>query len=267
MTPLPDDAFDRCAAPPFVPSGRRHLVVCGAPVELLWLPERRQRRGRPAADRPAFAPSVVERIVAEEAVWEDAELALTPNRFPFAARQLVLWSKRALREPDAALLEPALAFADRHGATVLVNTVGAAASVPRAHLHLLAEPLPFGAALPFGPWAAGTTLGLQSVRVARAAPPFPALLVELRGPAGARARAAARLLELRTTPAVNLVDHGGRTWVFPRSAIETPGTGFPQALGAAELAGRWCFHDEAPFRHADPDALTEALRRAGCARS
>ena len=95
------------------------------------------------------------------------------------------------------------------------------------------------------------------------APPFPGVAAGVRGPAPERAVVVHRLLEARTTPAFNLVSQDSTTWVFPRSAIETPAPHFSHALGAAELWGRWCFGDEEPFRAATAKDLEAALR-LGC---
>ncbi len=70
------------------------------------------------------------------------------------------------------------------------------------------------------------------------------------------------LLRRRTTPAFSLVYTSGRAFVMPRS-IETPAPDFPQALGSAELFGRWCFEEESAFATATPASLDRALRRAG----
>lgn len=64
-------------------------------------------------------------------------------------------------------------------------------------------------------------------------------------------------------PAFNLVDDGTTTWLLPR-ALETPTPHFPQALGAAELWGRWCYDDEGAFRAATGSDLAAALAAAGC---
>ena len=66
----------------------------------MWLPERVGRRGRPGTGRPPFPESFVEHILADETVWRDDRFALTPNKHPFAARQL-LPSARARSAPDA----------------------------------------------------------------------------------------------------------------------------------------------------------------------
>jgi hypothetical protein len=76
-----------------------------------------------------------------------------------------------------------------------------------------------------------------------------------------RARAAARLLELRATPAVNLLSDGDTTWIVPRR-VETPAPFFAAPLGCAELWGRFCFEAETEFRAATPADLLAALAAA-----
>ena len=53
---------------PFAPAARRLLTVFGAPVQLVYVPERKQRHGRATAARPAFVRSPAARIVGSEAI-------------------------------------------------------------------------------------------------------------------------------------------------------------------------------------------------------
>ena len=85
---------------PFAPSATRALRLHGADVELAWIPERRLRAGQDRENRPAFAPCPADRIIAEEAYWQDDALALTPNKYPFGRDQRLLWMTRPAREPD-----------------------------------------------------------------------------------------------------------------------------------------------------------------------
>jgi len=103
----------------------------------------------------------------------------------------------------------------------------------------------------------------EGVSVARVRPPFPSYVLALSGAPDARARAVHRLLVLRAAIAFNAVDDGETTWLMPRSAAEITAPWFPQAFGASELWGRWCFLDEGPFRRADADGLLAALALAG----
>lgn len=264
MRTLPEDPFARVPNAPFEPAARRTTMLFGAEVELCWLPERRGRRGRPGPDRPPFPPCHAPRIVADEAVWSDDTLALTPNLHPFGSPQLLLWSTVPRREPDLRFLEAGLELAAAVGGTLLVNSIGAAASIPWAHAHLIGERRPFLPALPLEPASVALLADLDAVAVSRARAPFPACLLALRGPAPARARAAERLIRLRTCAAFGLADQDGTTWVFPRRR-EVPDPHFPQALGSAELWGRWCYDDRDAFDAATPADLTAALGAAGVA--
>jgi hypothetical protein len=197
--------------------------------------------------------------VAEESVWRANGCALTPNRFPFARRELLLWAEDPCREPGLALLETALLLEERCRGTVLLNSMGAAASITRAHAHVLGETLPFLDRLPREPWQA-LGLDLGEVETWQLAPPFPGLAVGVAGAAAARARAVHRLLEARTALAFNAASQNGITWVFPRSAVEIPAPHFPHALGGAELWGRWCYAERAAFAAATPRDLEQALQ-------
>ncbi|MFN9276618.1 MAG: hypothetical protein ACK6D2_12920 [Planctomycetota bacterium] len=245
----------------YAPAAVRRLRVFGAPVEAALVPARRQRLGAASAARPPFARSRAARIVADEAIWHGDGMALTPNAFPFAHGQRLLWPHAPLREPDAGLWQAAFAWADAAGGAALVNNVGAASSIGRAHAHLCAERLPFLAGLPerAGPLDLielpdGATLVAKDV---------PFCLLGVRGPAAARALAVVRLGEARLTAAWNVVAQDGAAWLLPRRS-ETPAPHFPHALGAAEVWGRWCYVDEDAFASAHDGGLESALVAAGC---
>src|SRR5690242_5727659 len=131
MTALPPDRALGSAVP-FAPAARRSLTVFGAPAELVLLPERAQRSGVPAPDRPAFRKSPAERILRDEVLWRRDGLAVTPNKFPFAREQWLLWDERDTREHGPALLHALFAWVEQLHGTGFVNTIGAAASIPRA---------------------------------------------------------------------------------------------------------------------------------------
>ncbi len=238
----------------------REVVVFGAPATVVLLPLRSQRADRPGSQRPAFAPGRADRIVAEEALWRGDGLAATPNRFPFLRDQRILWPTRPAREPDRALWLAAHEWVAAANGTGLLNSIGGAASIARAHVHLSPERLSFLAALPLRPVAAGK-LGVAAGVELRAAD-LPFCLLALRGPAPARSDALLQLAEERFTAAWNVVIDPEVSWVYPRS-LETPAPDFPHALGAAELAGRWCHATEATFAAATGAMMERALVNAG----
>jgi hypothetical protein len=253
---LPDDAHATLV--PFAPAARRHATVFGAPVELAFVPSRKARHGR-GAERPAFANSPADRIVRDEAFWSTDGFALTPNRYPFAAAQRLLWPRAPMRELPLAAWRAAFAWTTRTGGSALLNNIGAAATIAHAHVHLTTERLPFLAGLAerectldLGTPTAGTRL------VAKRAP-FCALGV--RGEPEAMAAEVQRLAAARLSAAWNVVAQDGTAWLFPRR-LETPAPQFPYALGAAELWGRWCYLDEEPFAAAREPDLEQALLAA-----
>ena len=201
-------------------------------------------------------------IVEAEASWRDNGLALTGNKFPFARAQTVLWSERPLREPDEAFLEAALSWTDAIGGSLLVNSIGAAASIARAHAHHTDEAMPFLGQLGEEPLDADWLPRIDGVTFAKKNAPFWLLCV--RGTAQARAQAIAALQMGRLTAAVNLVAMRGETFVYPRTC-ETPAPHFPYPLGAAEIWGRWCYVEERAFAAATSADLEQALIAAGCA--
>ncbi len=246
--------------PPFSPPARRAVQAFGAPVELIWVPERLQRADRPSGERPAFRRSAAVRIVANEAFWNVGGLALTPNRYAFAKEQRILWPAALLREPDIGMWSAICGWAEAAHGTALVNNIGAAASIARAHAHLTTERLPFLAALPerrapaeLIDLPAGVTLVAKDV---------PFCLLGVRGPAAAMATAIARLAEARLTAAWNVIVQDGTAWLYPRRT-ETPAPHFPYALGSAEVWGRWCYLEERAFASATTQDLERALIAAG----
>ncbi|HEX5050859.1 MAG TPA: hypothetical protein VFZ65_03725 [Planctomycetota bacterium] len=245
---------------PFAPTARRELSVFGAPATLVLVPGRGTRQGRATNDRPAFRRSAAARIVRDEAFWRGGGLALTPNRYPFAHAQRLLWPEQPLRDPDANMWTAIGEWAAASGGTALLNNVGAAATIARAHAHLLPERLPFLDALRELDRAADLIDVPPGVELVRKDVPF--CLVGVRG--GARDRAAALLLlaEARLTAAWNVVVQDRTAWLFPRR-VETPTPHFPYALGAAEVWGRWCYVDEEPFAAATAADLERALVAAG----
>jgi hypothetical protein len=236
--------------------------VFGVTFRLRLLEQRAARPGRPTALRPAFRACPGVRIVTEEAVWTDDRHALTPNRFPFSDEHALLWPRVPAREPDEPLLGTAFAAAERTGAQVLYNSVGAAASIPHAHLHLVRDHPPALHALR---WTERRVRGPDVLLVPDPAGAWPVLAVGLRSRTPAElARAVHRLLLRRLTPAVNLVHAGGLAVLVPRRE-ETVPEHFPHAVGASEWAGRFLYSERTAFERATAADLEGALTRAGCA--
>ncbi len=256
--PIPVENHAACVD--FAPVARREVTVFGAPAELVLVPQRRERHGRPMAEPPAFVASRAARIVRDEAIWRENGLVLTPNRYPFAAQHRLLWPDEPIREVSFAMWHAVLDWTARSGGTALVNNIGAAATIARAHAHLVPLRLPFLTSLPERPLAAELIELPRGVELLQK--DTPVCLVGVRGDADACAKALLLLAEARRTAACNVVVHERTAWLFPRS-LETPTPHFPYALGAAEVWGRWCYMDEEPFRAADGDQLERALVAAG----
>jgi len=244
---------------PFAPAATRSLEVHGAPVSLVHVPDRRNRANRADDERPAMARSRAARIVANEAIWRSDGLALTPNRYPFASGQRLLWMARPAREPDGALWRAALGWVERSGGSALLNNIGAAATIPRAHVHLVDERLPFLDALPERPLRSDLIDAPDGCELLCKDVPF--CVVGVRGEVDAIADALLLLADARLTATWNVVLTRGVAWIVPRR-VEVPAPHFPQALGAAEVWGRWCYVDEAPYAAATGQDLEEALRLA-----
>lgn len=258
MRTPPRLAADRLLA--FAPVAERRLEVFGAPMQLALLPQRGGRADRPGTGRPAFRASPVPRILATETLWSDEAFAMTPNRYPFAAEHAILWPRQPQREPDLDLWLAMVNWSIAHDGTALLNTVGAAASIAWAHVHLTPERMPFLEKLPEQPVsAAPIELDADTTLIAKRTP---FTLLGVRGPAMGMAKALVRLSACRLTAAWNVVICGGTAWMMPRT-LEIPGSGFPYALGAAELWGRCCYLEEETFRSATATGLELALTSVG----
>jgi hypothetical protein len=264
---VPENPFALVPQTPLEVAGRRAAELFGAPVEVRALPRRAARSGIPGQERPTFQASRADAILAAEAAWRAPGMALTGNLYPFSERQTLLWSTERRREPTLAMLEAAFEMEDRVGGTSVVNSIGAAGSVTRSHIHLLGDQPAFLGHLansPLDPFAVGLTVDLlHGCALLRLDPPFPVIAIGLRGPAAARAAAMHELLETRTALAFNLVGVGHTAWLIPRSAVEVTAPFFPQALGGAELAGIWCCNDRATFDRLDAEAMQQAIRIGG----
>lgn len=258
MTPAPTGPDPRL--PPFAAAERRQEAVYGAPVELVLVPARQLRGDRATAERPAFRRSRAAAILAHEALWRDGQHVVTPNRYPFARDQRMIWPVAGRREPDLAMWRAIGDWADAAGGAALLNGIGAAATIARAHAHLLPERAPFLAALPERQLL--TDLIDVPAGVELMAKDVPFCLIGARGDAGPRAEALVRLAEARLTAACNVVVQDRTAWLYARRD-ETPQPHFPYALGAAELWGRWCYGEREPFERATAAELERALVVAG----
>lgn len=251
---LPDDLVA------YAPGRSRSLPLHGSAAELVWLPERAARSSHDRDRPPPFARSPAARILEQESYWRSETLALTPNRFPFGVDQRILWMSQPAREPDLAFWRATLDWVRRSDGTALLNNVGAAATIPRAHAHLLGERLPLLEHVPERPVAAapidlprGCSLVAKDLELC---------VIGLRGPVDGCAAALTMLADARLTPTWNAVLTPDAAWVVPRT-LQTPRPYFEAALGAAEYWGRFCYVDEGAFDRATAADLEQAWRLAG----
>ncbi|MEY3161932.1 MAG: hypothetical protein RIT25_1923 [Planctomycetota bacterium] len=241
------------------PAAVRHVRVFGATAELAWIPSRAARAGQPGPDRPAFRGDAAERILAGETLHREGPFTVTPNRYPFAPQLALLWAEPAQREASVELLGTAFAWAWRHGGTALLNSIGAASSIPRAHVHVTPEQLPFLDQLDEEPLAAEWLPRTDSVVFVRKR--IPCWFVGVRGAAADVARAVHALQLRRSSASFTLVARDRTAWLVPRTLETAPG--FPHPLGSAEAWGRWCYLREEDFARAEPAQLEQALVASG----
>lgn len=244
---------------PLVIEASREVRVFGAPAHVTLLSHRARRANRPGDARPAFRRSPAAHIVSAEAIWRGEGLALTPNRYPMLAEQRILWHAVPHPHPGLAMWRAVHEWVDANRGSALHNTVGAAASIAAAHVHLCRERSGFLAALPLRPGAL-ELVEVDDLLIEAAAVPF--CLLRLSGTSRQRAAGVEQLSVARLLPAWNVVVEPGTTWIYPRRR-EIPAPHFPHALGAAELWGRWCHTDEAEFEAATGEAMERALVAAG----
>ena len=241
---------------PFRPTAERTLELFGTNVHLALLPSRRARSGHVQEGRPALRRSPVARILGEEGYWRTDSLVLTPNKYPFAINQRILWMANPSREPDYTFWQAALAWVEASGGTALLNNVGAAATIPRAHAHLIGEKMPFLPGLPERPLTTDLIDVPAGCELLRKDLPF--CLIGVRGDVASKATALMRLADARLTATWNVIANQDAVWVVPRGK-QTPAPFFDQAVGAAEFWGRWCYVEREPFEAATAADLEQAL--------
>ncbi len=241
---------------PFEPTALRTCKLFGQTVQLALIPGRRARSGHLQTGRPALQRNKAEQILREEAYWRTETLAVTPNKFPFAKNQQILWMAHPAREPDYAFWLTARNWVDRSNGTALLNNIGAAATIPRAHAHLIDERIPFLAELPERPLETDLITVPDGCELVRKDVPF--CMIGIRGSIAGTAESLIRLADARLTATWNVVITKDATWIVPRTK-QTPAPFFKQAVGAAEFWGRWCYIDEESFAAATEADLEQAL--------
>lgn len=244
---------------PFEPTAQRQVQLFGKTVHLALVPSRRARSGHVREGRPAFGRSPANRILGQEAYWRTDTLAVTPNKFPFARHQRILWMANPAREPDRVFWRTALEWVDRSNGTALLNNIGAAATIPRAHAHLIGESLPFLGEL--DERALETDLIDVPDGCELVCKDLPFCMIGVRGDVEGKSHALMRLADARLTPTWNVIIRKDATWIVPRGK-QTPAPYFDQAVGSAEFWGRWCYVDEEPFAAATGADLEKALEIA-----
>lgn len=244
---------------PFEPTAERTLSLFGRTVHLALVPGRKGRSGHVRDGRPALQRSPANRILSEEAYWRSETLAVTSNKFPFAKNQRILWMANPAREPDRTFWQTALHWVNQSDGTALLNNVGAAATIPRAHAHLVDEKMPFLGEL--------TERSLQTDLIdvpdgcELVCKDVPFCMIGVRGDLEGKADALMRLADARLTASWNVIIMKDATWIVPRGK-QTPVPFFDQAIGSAEFWGRWCYVEEEQFAAATSADLEQALEIA-----
>jgi hypothetical protein len=239
---------------------RRSLLAFGLPYELVLIPSRADRAHFPGMERPAFVSDKGGRIRQEEALVREDGIVLTPNRFSFYEQQCLIWQAEGFaREAPVALLEAGFRLAEQTQAALLINSIGASASICQAHGHLVRAQSKVLAAFPMK--ALGAARGLRLLATDPLAG-HPSLTIQIRGGAPSdRARLVRALLDLRTAASYHVLAQAGAAWVIPRRR-EIVAEVSPYALGAAEFFGRFVFPERKIFERLDRKAIELALSEA-----
>jgi hypothetical protein len=244
---------------PFEPAAKRTLSLFGKSVQLALVPGRKARSGHIQEERPALQRSPADRILNEEAYWRHETLALTPNKFPFAKNQRILWMANPAREPDRTFWLAALHWANQSDGTALLNNIGAAATIPRAHAHLVDEQMPFLSELSERPLQTDLIDVPEDCELVCKDVPF--CMIGVRGGLEGQADTLMRLADARLTATWNVIIMNDAAWIVPRGK-QTAAPFFDQAIGSAEIWGRWCYVEEEQFAAATSADLEQALEIA-----
>lgn len=238
----------------------RHVLAYGLSYELVLIPRRGQRANLPGHGRPAFTGDKGSRIRAEEALAQDELVVLTPNRFAFYEQQGLLWQASGFsREVPVELLEAGFRLAEQGRGALLVNSIGASASIGQAHGHLVRARSEVLEGLPMA--VVGEERGLRLLASDPGAG-HPAWTVQVRGAsAGDRARLVRALLDLRTTASYHVLSQGDAAWVLPRRR-EIVEEVCPYAVGASEFFGRFVLPERETYERLDGVAIELALAEA-----
>jgi hypothetical protein len=238
----------------------RRLLAYGLPYELVLIPSRGQRANLPGGRRPAFTCDRGGRIRQAEALASDDDVVLTPNRFAFYEQHGLLWQAEGFaREAPVRLLEAGFRIAEQSGGALLVNSIGASASICQAHGHLVRARSEVLAGLPMSPLGAerGLKLLASDPRAGH-----PALAIQVRGgSASDRARLVRALLDLRTSASYHVLAQEDAAWVMPRRR-EIVEEVSPYAIGAAEFFGRFVLPDRETYDRLDRSSIELALAEA-----
>lgn len=256
----------------------RVLELFGRSFELCLIPDRAARKGVPSDTRPSFGSHPGFRIRREEAFWTGKGLVATPNRYPFFGPSFLLWPESGTpREVTRDFLQTVFEVQRELDAVVVCNTIGAAASIPLAHAHVLLGPRPMldpggpgsdregTECWPLRPLDFDASVDVcESVRIQttdlHASWPLFAAVVE--APCvSTRADWVRALLDTRSRAAVTILATTERVFLIPRRR-EGGAPAFPFAIGGGELSGRFIFADRSSYENASASGLERALRDA-----
>ncbi len=238
----------------------RRLLAFGLPYELVLIPSRGQRANLPGMERRAFVSDKGGRIRDQEELAREETIVLTPNRFAFYEQHGLLWQAVGFaREAPVSLMEAGFRLAEQAGGGLLINSIGASASICQAHAHLVRAKSEVLARLSMR--ALGEARGLRVLATDPEAG-HPGLVVLVRGGrASDRAGFVRALLDLRTSASYHVLAQDDSSWVIPRRR-ETVAEASPYALGAAEFFGRFVLPERETFDRLDRTAIELALEEA-----
>ncbi len=236
-------------------SDKRTVNAFNMDFHVLYMPWRGVRREKGKMPSP-FSRDRAYEIISREAIWRKGKYVVTPNKYPFAERQLLLWEDDREREPGEGLITLSLAILGKlEGMTGLMNTTGSAATIAKAHMQMAGlGRKPAVSKIPLEWMETGGILAGFPERGSG----WPGFFVAMKGDPERVGNLTKTLLIQRRCPAFNIIISENTLYLFPRLR-ETEMEAYPYPLGALELAGCFAFEHEETFLSATGERIEKAI--------
>ena len=237
------------------PEDKRRITAFGVEYDILYVPWRGKRREKGDIPPPFIKDRAYE-IIKNEEIWRYNKYVITPNKYPFSKRQILLWEDNRLREPSANLISLSyLIVAKLKGYTGLMNTTGSAATIPKAHMQIAnIERRPAVAEFPMK-WKHYNDF---KIGFPAEESKFQVFYICFSGDAIAIGKIVENILIQRRCTSFNIIIFEDLLYLFPRLK-ETKKEAYPYPLGALELAGCFAFEHKEPFLNTTSKKIEQAI--------